>query len=227
MKLILFLLTFSFSIYSAEIKLVLDRPTAFTGEVIGADVENYSGPVLKEEKVGDTLYILQLNEARADLVFLKKPSVNTLPLNETDHLIWNPIEITEVQVPDQAILNVQDFDLKSKVWVLYLLIGFLILSGAVWYYLKKIKPRNILKKEKAEIKRRLFAASDLEEISKVWREKHTYIDTFSFIEDDFNKFEVTFYKYGFKPQLTEDEKKEILKSYKNFLDNIRGGNFGV
>jgi len=227
MKLILLLLAFSFNLYSAEIKLVLDKPSVFTGEVVGASVENYNGPVLKEQKIGDVLYILQLSEERADLIFLKKPSVNTIPLNEIDNLIWNPIEITEVQVPEDVILNAQDFDLKNKMWIVYLLIGILSLGVTLWYYIKKIKPEILLKKKRAEVKAKLFSASSLEEINKVWREKHTYIDAFSFIEDDFNKFEVIFYKYGFKPQITDEEKKEIIRSYNNFLESIRGGNFGV
>src|SRR5690606_32570308 len=97
MKLILILsFLFTFSAQASEVKLFLDRPSILTGELISGKVDGYLGPEIHEKMLEDSVYIVHLSEERADLVFMKPMSSNTISLNEKDYLVWNPIEIIPV-----------------------------------------------------------------------------------------------------------------------------------
>lgn len=228
MKLILlFSIFFSLNASSAEVKLLIAKDAAFTGEILSARVRDYQGPNIVEKTLGDSLHILRLTEEEAEIVFLRKPSVNTLALNETDYLVWNPIEVTETKPTENIILNAISFDVKNHQWIYALLISLVLLVVGITFYLKKIKPLIAVKKERKRIKEELFQASTYLEIASIWKNKHSYIDAFPFIEEDFNTFEVTFYQYAFKPDVSAEELKEITKSYAQFLEQVRGGKYGV
>lgn len=229
MKIILILISLlSWSLLAGEIKIVLDKPSVLTGEIIAGSVSGYSGPVIKEKMLQDSVYVLYLDESKVDLVFLKRLSANTIALNDQDYLIWNPIDIQQIEKSDEVVLEEQFFNLKNNYWPLVLIVFLVILIVSSLIYIKKIKPRIVEKKKRKEIKDKIFAAEDnLEKITFVWKKKHEYFQVFPFIEEGFNKFEVTYYKYAFKPEMTEEEKQEILKSYRKMLEDIRGGQFGV
>lgn len=228
MKIILiFIFLFSGNLWSAEVKVLLNKNTVYTGEIVSGKVENYAGPRIEEKRIGNDLYILDLNEDEVKVIFLKKPLVNMLALNDVDYLIWNPIEVVEVEAAENIVLSPQDLIIKNYFWIVYLVVALGLVAGFLTYYLKILKPRNALRKERRRIKEGMFAAQSLEDVTAIWKNKYSLIETFPFIEEEFNKFEVLFYKLAFKPHLTDEEKKQLVKRYNEFLDSVRGGNFGI
>ncbi|HLW57305.1 MAG TPA: hypothetical protein VKY27_07965 [Bacteriovoracaceae bacterium] len=228
MKLVLvFLLTLSFNCWSEEIKILLNKPSVYTGEVVSGRVENYPGPSLAEKRLDDTIHILSLDDEKIEMIFLKRPQTNRVTLDNDQQLSWNPVEVIEVETPENIIINDLIFELKDKSWILYLVASLLLIVLGAGLYFKKLRPYLLTKKRRREVKNALFAAHSFEEITGVWKNKHFYLETFPFIEEEFNKFEVVYYKYAFMPNISKENKNEVVKSYLKFLDQIRGGNFGV
>lgn len=229
MKLILILsFLLSLSVSAGEVKIVLDKPSALTGEVISGNVSNYQGPVVSETLLDESVYILHLDQERIEMVFVKPLTTNTIKLNDVDYLIWNPVEIVKVDESANIQLFDQSFELKSYLGWVYL-IGFLIcVIIFLWVYFVRLRHAWAKKKARKHLKTQLFMASqDIHGITQVWKGKNIFLEAFPFIEEEFNKFEVTFYLHAFKPKVTEEEKNEMLKAYDQMLDRIRGGDFGV
>lgn len=229
MKMVLVCLLFLISLngQSEEIKIVLDKPSVYTGEVVAGIVSDYSGPEISEKRIDDSIHILFLDQNRIEMIFLKKPQTNKVYLSTEDALHWNPIEVMELEIPQTAIIHDLNFDLKNRGWIVYLVILAITLMASVFMCFKKLKPRLEVKKRKRAVKEVLVKAHTFEEVTAIWKNKHFYIETFPFIEEEFNKFEVVFYKYAFRPNLSREDQAQVTKSYSKFLDSIRGGHFGV
>lgn len=227
MKIIALFILIMTNSWAGEVKVQLEKESVFTGEIILGKALNYSGPDISEKKLGTDLYILELKEDKVKMVFIKKPSANIVALNETDYLVWNPIEVIEVKKAEAVFLSPQDFIIKTYGWLIYWILGFLVIVFLLFFYHKKVKPKRLSIQKIKSIKSRLFAADELTEITAVWKDKYLFIENFPFLEEEFNKFEAIFYQFAFKPKMTEEEAKEIKKAYSHFLESIRGGNFGI
>lgn len=228
MKLILFFLFFSFSALSDEIKLQFNKAESLVGEVLPASVSGYSGNPIENKRIGDDLYIVSMNEESAEIIFLKKLSNNRVMLDEVSTIAWSPIELKEVQVPQGISLLEQQFELDSKkTWVIVLVILLIIVAFIVKYYFTHLKPKKMLRRKKQGEKNKIFEASTFNEVTDVWRKKHQLIEMFPAIEEAFLRFEVEYYRVAFRPEISEEDKKKVEKKYQEFLDLIRGVNFGI
>lgn len=228
MKIILFLLLFSFSALSDEVRLQFNKANSLVGEVLPASVAGFTGEPIENKRIGDDLYIVSMNEEVAEVIFLKKLTNNQVQLNETSTITWSPIELKEIQLPQSVSLLDQKFELNAKkTWVVVLVIVVLMMAFALKYYWSHIKPKQNLKKRKLAERNKIFEASTYGEVTDVWKKKHQLVEMFPEIEEAFLKFEIEYYRIAFKPEISDDDKKQVEKKYQNFLDLIRGINLGI
>lgn len=228
MKTFLFLMLFSFSVLSDEIKLQFNKADSLVGEVLPASVTGFNSEPIENKRIGDDLYIVSMNEKFAEVIFLKKLTSNQVMLDQTSTITWSPIELKEVQLPQGISLLDQKFELNSKkTWIIVLVVILLLLAFALKYCLTHIKPKKDLRKRKQTERNKIFEASTYNEVTDIWKKKHQLIEMFPGIEEAFLKFEVEYYRVAFRPEISDDDKKQIEKKYQHFLDLIRGINLGI
>lgn len=228
MKLLLLFIFLSFSALGNEIKLHFDKTQVLVGEVLQAQVQGYKGSPIENKRIGDELYIVSLNEESAEVIFIKKLGINAANFSETEKITWSPIELKETDVPQGISLIEQYLDIgSSKIWILVLVIILVLIIIAARFYFVAYRPKALIKKQRLNEKERLFAATSFHEINDIWRSKHQLVSQFPSIEEAFLKFELEYYKIAFRPDISIEEKKSIEKAYQDFLDRIRGVNFGV
>lgn len=228
MKIILFLLLYSFSALSDEVRLQFNKANSLVGEVLPASVTGFTGEPIENKRIGDDLYIVSMNEEVAEVIFLKKLTNNQIQLNEASTITWSPIELKEIQLPQSVSLLDQKFELNAKkTWIVVLVVVLLLMAFALKYYWSYIKPKQNLKKRKLAERNKIFEASTYDEVTDVWKKKHQLIEMFPGIEEAFLKFEIEYYRVAFRPEISDDDKKQIEKKYQNFLDLIRGMNLGI
>lgn len=228
MKLIVFLLFFSLSVLGDEIKLQFQKAESLVGEVLPATVKGFTGTAIENKRVGDELYIVSMNETFAEIIFLKKLSNNQIALNETSTITWSPVELKEVEVPQNISLLEQKFELSAKrTWIIVLVVLLILIAFGLKYYFSYVRPQQDMKKRKQIERNKIFEAATYNEVTDIWRKKHLLIEMFPAIEEAFLKFEVEYYHFAFKPDISEEDKKDVEKKYQKFLDLIRGVNFGI
>lgn len=228
MKFVIFLILFSLSALGNEIKIQFNREEVLIGETVQGSVAGYYGQPIDNKRVGDELYIVSMDSEAAEIIFLKKLSSSSLKLDEENTIVWSPIELKEVSMPQGISLIEQSLNFgANRTWII-ILTALAIISGILAkFYLSHYRPKLIERKRKTEVKNKLFSASSFEEVTEVWRQKHQLIQMFPNIEEAFVRFEVDYYKIAFRPDISEEDKKSIEKKYQNFLDQVRGVNFGI
>lgn len=197
---------------------------------------------LKGQSLSDTIYLLDVSplvkkdggskfEAEAKVIFLKKPEGQVLlhKLSGEDVAVtWSQVEITPTEASQGLIFG--QFEIPSRKNIVIWLISLLTLVFGIAFFLKYRRrlqeKKNALmrrKKHKAE----LLEAREYSQIVHVWMERDIFLKEFPEIQEAFKKFEVTLFKYQFKPYQSEAEKAEIQEAYRAFMDHIQGGLSGI
>lgn len=204
--------------------------------------QNISLQKLKGTNFAETLYIYELGPlikkdggdyfvADAKVIFLKIPESPKLIQklgNEEIILAWPQIEILPTEGGKELIFGQFEIPSRKKI-LLWVLISLGLLTGlyAVIKYRKQLALKKAAREKRISLKEKLFNASDYSHIVEIWLSRDEFLTVFPEIREHFKNFEITLFKYQFKPHQTETEKSEVVTAYREFLTNIQGGLSGI
>lgn len=204
--------------------------------------QNISLQKLKGANFAETLYFYELGPlikkdggdyfvADAKVIFLKIPESPKLIQklgNEEIILAWPQIEILPTEGGKELIFGQFEIPSRKKI-LLWVLISLGLLTGlyALIKYRKQIALKKAAREKRINLKDKLFNATDYSQIVEIWLSRDEFLTAFPEIRDYFKKFEITLFKYQFKPHQTETEKAEVVTAYREFLTNIQGGLSGI
>lgn len=235
---------------ASELKLSITEPTVQQGEILNVllqakaqDLKGFELQKLKEERFADTLYFLKISpwmrkdgneylEAEARVVFTQIPKVNQLSdkIDESDvTIIWNKVEIIPTEASQDLIFGSFEIPPRQQVlfWILLTIAALIPIGATVWFILKKSKMRRMEKARIAQKKAEVLNCSSYEDIVQLWKNKHEYLQLFPHVAEPFLKLESVLNKHQFKPTQSNEDKKEILESYRKFSRSIEGGFLGI
>ena len=197
---------------------------------------------LKGQTLGDSLYVYEVFplmkreggagfEADAKVIFIKVPEGRTvthkLPQDELVISLGNA-SIKPTEAPQELIY--ENFSIPSRpkiiLWISILLgLGLLAYFGHKFYFSQKKK--KILREKRLKLKSDLYNGTQYSEVVSIWQKREVFLKEFPHIEEAFRKFEITLFKYQFKPTQSEVEKSLVVEAYRSFLQEIMGGFNGV
>ncbi len=249
-KIIFFLLLFTSNAFSADkLKIGFFAEEIRQGALVKAKLfvppESVNVPFqkLKGETVGETIYFYQLSpllrkegssnyEADIQLIFVKVPESTSLVATVGDQAIeleWNNIRIIPVETPEGMLwadFTAPDF-LEGKLTWIWLTLLIIILGAGGFIIWKKLNKRNKEKSRKQKLIDEFKSCQSYEDIVAFWKKKRSFIKDFPHLEGTFPPFEEVLFKYQFKPSQTENEKNEVMKAYRNLVEQSEGGFRGV
>jgi hypothetical protein len=237
--------------YSAsELKILISEPVVQQGEILevtllakAEDLKGLELQKLKNERFADTIYFLQISplmskvgndylEAQARLVFTQVPKTNQLSgkLGENNvSLTWNRVEIAPTEAAKDLIFGSFEIPRREQFlfWTLLILALLIPLGVGGWYIFKNFKNRRLKKDCIARKKAEVLNCRSYDDIVQLWKKKHEYFQLFPHLVEPFQKLEMVLNKHQFKPQQSEEDKKEILDSYRKFSHSVEGGFLGI
>ncbi len=237
-KYLLFLLLFSAQCFGST-ELRIDLPEkVLAGEVITATAEiikiegaaNFSK--LNNQTLDGTMFISKVGlieksstspNGKVELQFLLLKPIERMPLKSEDSsfiVYLTNTTVTPIKEIKEYILF--DWSLPFKLpWWSYLVLALIILAIGVGFRLYPIWK----KKKELELKRRLMwealqNASSHADIMNIWNLRLDYFSQFPDLEKNFRSWEKNIYTVIFKPNITDDDKLKIQKSYQKFTSEL-------
>lgn len=249
-KLLILFLTIAPAFSASELKLEINESIVQQGEILEVSLQAKPEALkglelqkLKNQQFADTIYFLQISplmsksgneylEAEARVIFTQVPKTNQITgkLGENSLSIsWNPVEITPTEASQELIFG--SFEIpERKRFIFWIIVSIALLipfGVAGWYFFRKLKNRRLEKERIASKKAEVLNCRNYDDIVQLWKNKHEYFQLFPHIMEPFQKLEMVLNKHQFKPQQTEQDKKEILESYHKFSRAVEGGFLGI
>lgn len=195
---------------------------------------------LTGETIGETIYLQSIKpflknqtnnfyETDVVVVFLKIPNDKIVFKVSSAEIpvSWSKVEFIPTEAEKDLIWGSFNLPQKFKSF-LWPLIPIILVLGLVYLRIrKKWKIKKIVKKKNRKLKHDLISPATYEEIVKVWTRKQEFVETFPHIASSFKDLEIILFKYQFRKFQSEDEKKEVIESYKEFVKKIEGGFNGI
>jgi hypothetical protein len=206
----------------------------------GATVQQVELQKLKGLSLADTIYIYQVSplirsgesfEAEAKIIFLKvpetKPVVHKTETNEIS-ITWSDVEVKPTEAPEKFLFG--QFEIPGPRRVVQILLGLLTLGLVIFGVVKfnqKNKAKKTLRQKRVELKDKAMSAQSYLEVVHLWQQKDLLIKEFSHLIDPIKELEKVLFKYQFKQNQTDSEKAEVMKAYREFINQIQGGFNGI
>jgi hypothetical protein len=188
--------------------------------------------VLRGQTLQDTLYINKVGvieknsqettgSVEIEIIFLKP--IDRIPLVSSDG--GTKVYLTSVKVlPSEEVKDfiIVNWSLPWKLpWYGYLSILLSLIAGLMFFnFYPKWKEKKRIEKKQKQLWDALISANSEKEIMDVWTNKLTYFESFPELETQFRAWEKVIYPFLFKKVLSDEEKNQILKSYKMFVSNL-------
>lgn len=211
-------------------------------KIDAASAQEFPIQKLKLKTFADTIYVYDVGtpirkegrpyfEADAKIIFIKVPENNELNFLEdgkTFKVFWNPISVVPTEKGKQFVYGAFDVPARFKALKWFLVVfGALVLSVFGFFLNRQYKIKSKRKKALADIKRKMFAATTYPDVVELWMSRQLYLNTFPAIEEAFRDLEQKLFKIQFKPSQSEDEKRDAIEAYKEFLNSIKGKFDGI
>lgn len=171
------------------------------------------------------------NRIEAIVIFLSIPNKEKTLFEYSGKEIpitWSNVIVSAVEVPDNFILG--NFSIPERAqwlkYTIYTLVSLILLIGGA-YLQSRRKKLKLIKEKKVLLKQQLLAGACYSDVVKIWQEKHHFIAEFPGLDKHFKDFEKVLFKYQFCIDQTDDQKKEVMRSYRHFCESIRGGFDGI
>jgi len=213
-----------------------------TLEIEADSLQNFEIQSLKALSPGETIYFHKLSPlmkkeadgkytSEVSVVFLKVPESNSLDFSITDQkisLTWNGIRVIPTEVSKGMIFEAFEIPARKRVlfWLICCLLA--VVTGIGIYIInKRVKTTRNKKLHRQKLKDLIFSASSYDEIIAIWQKKSLLQEEFPHTTESFKNLEKTLFKYVFKPHQSENEKIEIQKAYRGFINEVQGGFNGI
>ncbi len=205
-----------------------------------ASVQKVELQKLKGISLADTVYLYQVSplirsgdsfEAEAKIIFLKVPESKPVIHKTESHEIsinWSDVEVQPTEAPEKFLFG--QFEVPGPLRVIEILIGLLALGLIVFGILKfqkKNKTKKLLRLKRAELKEKTISAQSYTDVVQLWQKKALLIKEFPHLVDPIKELEKVLFKYQFKQNQSETEKAEVMKAYREFINQIQGGFNGI
>jgi hypothetical protein len=191
--------------------------------------------------IEETLYIHAISaftrksptllETSATVVFIKVPKKNSGNIETPKGKIevtWENIKVKPIEAPQGFLFG--DFDVPKAKNIFVWLISFFILTFFIFLGIKlKNKRHNKLTARKTLdiLKNQIRTADDYDAIVTVWKNKHEILRCFPGLHNAFTNLEKELFRVQFKPVQSDLEKDSIGKTYRKFLEEIKGDLDGI
>ena len=196
---------------------------------------------LKGKKLGEVIYLYDVSplirrqggeffETEVKVVFAKVPETHTVTVKEVPGNLIINLKNVEIIPTDSKEYVYGKFSLPKKLnylfWILILAGLALIGLGINWIY-RRHQKKVIKRNHRSKLKSELIGADSYPEVVSVWMKRGEYLEMFPQMTEDFRELERSLFKFLFKPNLSESELVQVVESYRNFRDKIRGGLDGI
>lgn len=247
----LILLLIAFPVYSSvRIELSADVSVVNQGELTEVALKIHSDlntslelQKLKGTSFGGVIYFYEISPllrkegsptlyADARIIFVKVPEGTTIKSSFEGRSM--EMELIDLEVrPTEAAQNYQfgnfEIPLTSRfvagvVIILVVLILSLLLALPL---LRKIQDKRRHKIMLRKLKSEVLECKAYDDVVELWKAKHLYLETFPHIKEPFHRLEEVLYKYQFKQFQSQQEKQEVIESYRKFVASVEGGFIGI
>lgn len=198
---------------------------SFKGQKLGSAFYLYNlGPIMRKDGV-DNL------SAKAKVIVISEPKglnekivINGQPAN----LKWNTINFEKVETPKELLFANFSIPAMSNYIAYIILFVLMALIGAAVFYVRHIRLRKKLLKQKKDILiKRILGANSYDEVVEVWKIKPSALSVFPGLSDPYKELEKVLFQYQFKLVQTEKEKEAVTLAYREFCSQAKGVMDGV
>lgn len=246
-RILIFLLAFSSSVFAAQMQLQLSSSVVKQGSLIdavvrldGNSVQQVELQKLKGISLADTVYLYQVApliksgnsfEADAKIIFLKvpetKPVIHKAPTGDIA-ISWSDVEVQPTEAPEKFLFG--QFEIPGPRRILEILAGLvvvLLIVLGIYKFRQNRKAKKALRVKRAELKDKVMSAREYHDVVSLWQQKAELLKEFPHLAEPLKELEKVLFKYQFKQSQNENEKTEVMKAYRDFINLVQGGFNGI